>query len=206
MNRACLCRWTNSQGELNRVRQFSYARFQDRSVGGPAKRTRTEAQRYTEAVLAFHVLASELADIDEDDEYESILEFVLQQWRNVRQHTMVPQTDPPPATSTTREDGSSSDAKEDDGMEGEDQGSLELEAAASGSSKAPYKNACSEIATHLKDCGLQDYEVAAQNNPIQFDAFSCGVYVCWMFISYAEHGLRVDLAATSLPRRRFELF
>ncbi|KAE8991704.1 hypothetical protein PR002_g20768 [Phytophthora rubi] len=202
MNLACLCRWTNSQGELNRVRQFSYARFQDRSVGGPAKRTRTEAQRYTEAVRAFHVLASELADIDEDDEYESILEFVLQQWRNVRQ------------------DGSSSDAKEDDGMEGEDQGSLELEAAASGSSRvqakriffydplnqAPYKNACSEIARHLKDCGLQDYEVAAQNNPIQFDAFSCGVYVCWMFISYAEHGLRVDLAATSLPRRRFELF
>ncbi|KAE9113238.1 hypothetical protein PF007_g10798 [Phytophthora fragariae] len=72
--------------------------------------------------------------------------------------------------------------------------------------QAPYKNACSEIATHLKDCGLQDYEVVAQNNPIQFDAFSCGVYVCWMYISYAEHGLRVDLAATSLPRRRFELF
>lgn len=44
--------------------------------------------------------------------------------------------------------------------------------------QAPYKNACSEIATHLKDCGLQDYEVVVQNNPIQFDAFSCGVYVC----------------------------
>jgi hypothetical protein len=72
--------------------------------------------------------------------------------------------------------------------------------------QAPYKNACMQIATHLKVSGLQDFDVVAQNNPIQFDSFSCGVYVCWMFIRHAVHGLRVDMAGTSLPRRRFELF
>jgi hypothetical protein len=45
----------------------------------------------------------------------------------------------------------------------------------------------------------------AQHNPIEFDAYSCGVYVCWMFIRHAIQGLRVDMTA-SLPRRRFELF
>jgi hypothetical protein len=72
--------------------------------------------------------------------------------------------------------------------------------------QAPYKNMCSKIANNLKVSGLQDYDVVAQNNPIQFDAFSCGVYVCGMFIKHARQGLRVDMTASSLQRRRFELF
>ncbi|OWY92444.1 hypothetical protein PHMEG_00038564 [Phytophthora megakarya] len=48
--------------------------------------------------------------------------------------------------------------------------------------------------------------MVAQNNPIQSDAFSCGVYVCWMFIRHTNHGLWVEMHATALPRRRFELF
>ncbi|KAE8884809.1 hypothetical protein PF001_g16045 [Phytophthora fragariae] len=71
--------------------------------------------------------------------------------------------------------------------------------------QAPYKNACTALATHLKVSGLQEYDVVGQNNPIQFDAYSCGVYVCWMFIRHAIQGLRVDMTAASLPRRRFEL-
>ncbi|OWZ22258.1 hypothetical protein PHMEG_0003046 [Phytophthora megakarya] len=70
----------------------------------------------------------------------------------------------------------------------------------------PYKNASAEIATHLKVSGLQDYDMVAQNNLIQFDAFSCAVYVCWMFIRHSNRGLRVEIHATALPRRRFELF
>jgi hypothetical protein len=72
--------------------------------------------------------------------------------------------------------------------------------------QAPYKNACMQIATQLKVKRLKDFDVVAQNNPIQFDEFSCGVYVCWMFIRHAVHGLWVDMAATSHPRRRFNLF
>ncbi|OWZ04468.1 hypothetical protein PHMEG_00023621 [Phytophthora megakarya] len=70
----------------------------------------------------------------------------------------------------------------------------------------PYKNACAEIATHLKVSGLQDYSMVAQNNSIQFDAFICGVFVCWMFTRHANHDLLVTIHATALPRRRFELF
>jgi hypothetical protein len=44
------------------------------------------------------------------------------------------------------------------------------------------------------------------NNPIKFDAFSCGVYVAWMFIRQASRHIRVGMAANSLPIRRFELF
>ncbi|KAE8999099.1 hypothetical protein PR002_g18562 [Phytophthora rubi] len=58
----------------------------------------------------------------------------------------------------------------------------------------------------IKVSGLQEYDVVGQNNPTQFDAYSCRVYVCWMFIRHAIQGLGVDMTAASLPRRRFELF
>ncbi|OWZ06516.1 hypothetical protein PHMEG_00021222 [Phytophthora megakarya] len=68
--------------------------------------------------------------------------------------------------------------------------------------QGPYENARMEIATHL----LNKYDVVAQNNPIQFDGYACGVYVCWMFIRHAYKGLGLDMSATSFPRHRFELF
>ncbi|POM75628.1 Hypothetical protein PHPALM_7244 [Phytophthora palmivora] len=72
-------RWMNPHRELIKVRQFCYERFGDTSVGGAVKRTRTQAQRYTEAIRATHLIASELADIEDNDEFESMLEFVMQQ-------------------------------------------------------------------------------------------------------------------------------
>ncbi|KAK1948275.1 Zinc finger SWIM domain-containing protein 3 [Phytophthora citrophthora] len=82
-------RWTNPHRELIKVRQFCYECFGDTSVGGAVRRTRTQAQRYTEAVRATHLIASELENIQANDEFESMLEFVMQQWRNVRQRTKV---------------------------------------------------------------------------------------------------------------------
>jgi len=70
----------------------------------------------------------------------------------------------------------------------------------------PYMNAAKAIASSFKLNGLKDYDVISQNNPIQFDAFSCGVYVSWMFIQQVVAGSPPDMSATSLPRRRFELF
>ncbi|OWZ08306.1 hypothetical protein PHMEG_00019171 [Phytophthora megakarya] len=70
----------------------------------------------------------------------------------------------------------------------------------------PYRSAESSIWTHLKIRGLHDYDVIAQNNPIQFDTFRCGVYTCWMFIRQCITGLHVDMSITALPIRRFELF
>jgi hypothetical protein len=55
------------------------------------------------------------------------------------------------------------------------------------------------IASHLKI-------VIAQNESIQFDAFSCGVYVCWIFIRHVAKGPPLDISVTVLPRHRFELF
>ncbi|OWZ07990.1 hypothetical protein PHMEG_00019536 [Phytophthora megakarya] len=71
--------------------------------------------------------------------------------------------------------------------------------------QGPYMKAAADVCTHLKVSGLSDYDVVAQNNPIQFDAFSCGVYVCWTFIRQASYA-RVDMTTSALPRRRFELF
>ncbi|KAE9253715.1 hypothetical protein PF004_g1360 [Phytophthora fragariae] len=72
--------------------------------------------------------------------------------------------------------------------------------------QAVHLKAANAIAQHLKISGLQAYDVAAQNNPIQFDAFSCGIYVCWMFIRHVVRGPPLDMSANALPRRRFELF
>lgn len=35
------------------------------------------------------MLCSELADVEDDDEFDQLLAFVLAQWRNVRQHKRV---------------------------------------------------------------------------------------------------------------------
>jgi hypothetical protein len=72
---------------LKRVRQFSYERFSDTDVGGRVKSKLTQSQRYSKALRATQLIASELADIDEEDEFRKMLDFVMQQWRNVRQKT-----------------------------------------------------------------------------------------------------------------------
>ncbi|KAE8995611.1 hypothetical protein PR002_g19563 [Phytophthora rubi] len=69
-----------------------------------------------------------------------------------------------------------------------------------------YVRAAKEVATYLKFQGLNNYGVVAQNNPIQFDQFSCGVFVCWMFMRQVVHGITNDMSDNSLPLRRFELF
>lgn len=70
----------------------------------------------------------------------------------------------------------------------------------------PYMNTARGVATNLKISGLQDFNVIARNNPIQFDGPSCGVYVCWMFLCKAVPGLHVDISDKSLTRRRVKLF
>ncbi|KAI9995286.1 hypothetical protein PInf_012337 [Phytophthora infestans] len=43
------------------------------------------ATKYKEALSATQAICSELADIESDDEYHELLQFVLDQWRNIRQ-------------------------------------------------------------------------------------------------------------------------
>ncbi|KAI9981148.1 hypothetical protein PInf_010750 [Phytophthora infestans] len=43
------------------------------------------ATKYKEALNATQAICSELADIESDDEYHELLQFVLDQWRNIRQ-------------------------------------------------------------------------------------------------------------------------
>ncbi|OWY92869.1 hypothetical protein PHMEG_00037944 [Phytophthora megakarya] len=76
-NKDFLFRWTNRLRKLEKVPQFAYERFNDSFVGGSAKRTRAHAQRYTDAVRSFRLLASKIADIEEEDGYVSMLEFIL---------------------------------------------------------------------------------------------------------------------------------
>ncbi|KAE9023055.1 hypothetical protein PR001_g11557 [Phytophthora rubi] len=69
-----------------------------------------------------------------------------------------------------------------------------------------YMRAAKEVATNLKFKRLSNYDVVAQNNPIQFDQFSCGVFVCWMFMRQVVQGVTNDMSENSLPLRRFKLF
>ncbi|KAI9989438.1 hypothetical protein PInf_019721 [Phytophthora infestans] len=59
-------------------------------VTGEAKHKVLDANvKYKEAVSAFQAICSELADISDDDEYREHLDFVVQQWRNIRQRKRV---------------------------------------------------------------------------------------------------------------------
>ncbi|RLN87797.1 hypothetical protein BBJ28_00022322 [Nothophytophthora sp. Chile5] len=53
---------------------------------------------------------------------------------------------------------------------------------------AIYKSTLENIAWSIKRRALPGYEVTALNNPIQFDLYSCGVFLCWMFIRQAVQG------------------
>ncbi|GMF44485.1 unnamed protein product [Phytophthora fragariaefolia] len=72
--------------------------------------------------------------------------------------------------------------------------------------QASYLQSARAIATFFKISALEEFDVIQQNNPFQFDTFSCGVYVSWMLICDAARGLPLDMSARSLSRRRFELF
>jgi len=85
------------------VTQFAYEKFSDAIAGQGHKKQRTQADKYREAVRATHLIASELADIRDDLEYEDMLQFVMNQWRNVRQRKMVKET--PPIETKVRESG-----------------------------------------------------------------------------------------------------
>ncbi|KAG6618987.1 uncharacterized protein IUM83_01096 [Phytophthora cinnamomi] len=77
-------RWTNTSRQLRRVKQFSYETFEK---GFKKAEKRSQAQRYREAVRATHLTCSEMADIEDDVEFDAMLEL-LAQWRNVRQRKM----------------------------------------------------------------------------------------------------------------------
>ncbi|KAE9106908.1 hypothetical protein PF007_g13232 [Phytophthora fragariae] len=49
------------------------------------------------------------------------------------------------------------------------------------------------IATHPKISSITERDVIAQKNPTQFDAFSCGVFVCWMFTRHVAKGSPLDM-------------
>ncbi|OWY96206.1 hypothetical protein PHMEG_00033583, partial [Phytophthora megakarya] len=81
-------RWTSTSRELRHVKQFSYEPFpRDSNKAGKVMK-RTQAQRYREAVRATHLICTEMADIEDDVEFDHMLEFVMSQWRNVRQRKM----------------------------------------------------------------------------------------------------------------------
>ncbi|EGZ05434.1 hypothetical protein PHYSODRAFT_342274 [Phytophthora sojae] len=68
--------------KLEKVRQFSYEKFKDANSGRREQRVKTHAERYREAVRVTHLIATEMADIDDESEFEEMLQFVLNQWRN----------------------------------------------------------------------------------------------------------------------------
>ncbi|OWZ05857.1 hypothetical protein PHMEG_00021978 [Phytophthora megakarya] len=69
-----------------------------------------------------------------------------------------------------------------------------------------YLNAVKTIASNIKNRVLPEYDMVPQNRLIQCVAFSCGVFVCWMFIGQVLLGATLGMSVTPLPRWRFELF
>lgn len=82
------CRWTNAIVDSKPVRQLTY-QVCDVEVNVDAVRARktqrTHEERYRQAVQATHHIASELADITDETEFHEMLDFLLDQWRNIRQ-------------------------------------------------------------------------------------------------------------------------
>jgi hypothetical protein len=78
-------RWKSQATSLRDVRQFEYTTFMLTDSVKSSKKPRTHPERYKEAVRVTHLIASELADISDESEFQLMLQFVLGQWRNARQ-------------------------------------------------------------------------------------------------------------------------
>ncbi|ETP16357.1 hypothetical protein F441_09030 [Phytophthora nicotianae CJ01A1] len=83
-------RWTSPVTKLKVVWQLQYENFQSDIRENQRKKRRTQADRYKEAVRATHLIASELADLSDDQDFEDMLQYVLEQWRHVRQKVKLP--------------------------------------------------------------------------------------------------------------------
>lgn len=103
----CLHRWTSTAKDLKKVTQFEYEAFSDAAVTELVQRVKTPAERYREAVRATHLIANEMADIEDQSEFDEMLTFVLDQWRNVRQRKIAAGQ---PELEDTRANGSNNDA------------------------------------------------------------------------------------------------
>ncbi|KAI9983358.1 hypothetical protein PInf_007378 [Phytophthora infestans] len=70
---------------LKKVKQFELEKFSTTDAGAVRKKLRAHSERYRKAVRATHLIANEMADIENDEEFDEMLKLVLNQWRNVRQ-------------------------------------------------------------------------------------------------------------------------
>ncbi|GMF44943.1 unnamed protein product [Phytophthora fragariaefolia] len=70
--------------KLQPVQQLQYQPFNLDFAVTKRKKPRIQSERYKEVVRATYLIASELSDLADDQEFDEMLLFVLQQWRNVR--------------------------------------------------------------------------------------------------------------------------
>ncbi|KAL3664912.1 hypothetical protein V7S43_010089 [Phytophthora oleae] len=80
-----LRRWTSCSRELKKAKQFSYEHFDSSSMGRRRWELRSHQERYREAVRETHLIANEMADIEDETKVSEMLMFVLNQWINIRQ-------------------------------------------------------------------------------------------------------------------------
>lgn len=81
------CRWKGVTSDVAAVPRFEYHDFDEEEVN--IRKARSSHERYWDAVSACHLIDSELADIDDEHEYQEFLDFVLAQWRNARQRKRI---------------------------------------------------------------------------------------------------------------------
>lgn len=74
---------------MKKVQQLEYHPFVSEEEKGAKPRRRTTNEKYREAVRSTQLIASQLAVISDEDEFECLLDFVHLQWRNVRQRMSV---------------------------------------------------------------------------------------------------------------------
>ncbi|KAJ0391925.1 hypothetical protein ATCC90586_011071 [Pythium insidiosum] len=81
-------RWKDGPDDMEKVKCFAYhdmSYYEDKPSKSDRQKPLSHTERYKIAVQATQVISSELADIEDGPEFYEYLQFVLDQWRNVRQ-------------------------------------------------------------------------------------------------------------------------
>lgn len=95
-------RWACKDTELEPLTQFNYQSESAEAPRASKKQRFSPADRYRHAVRATHLIANEIADIDDPVEFNEMLQFLLGQWRNARERRRMVVTISPPTTDQDR--------------------------------------------------------------------------------------------------------
>ncbi|KAJ0408790.1 hypothetical protein ATCC90586_005541 [Pythium insidiosum] len=211
---AAMEKWTKIHVDVPPVRAFQYNKFQESTT--PLVPLLTRAERYRVALSATQAISSELAEIDDVTEFHKQLDFVMSQWRNspdMQDHVRLMAGmiegkfpyDTLPGYLEEYHYNMFYNLKPPQWINDALIVALCDRICSHFQHVRSYKATLDKMSRDIIARAALDFSVVSLNCPIQFDSFSCGLFVCFKMWRAVDPNVATDMSDFGLGARRFEL-